>query len=447
MDKATALRMATELNGKTIAGWKIGKLLGSGGSALVLDADRGDERAALKVIDPALEQKFGPEHQEARVAHELRLVGRKHPHVVQIYDGGRCKDTGLLFVAMENLPYQNLDQLTHPFPPERLPVIVDQIAQAARYLESLGICHRDIKPENICITPDLSRAIVLDLGILRPLGDDSTLDAGTGHNFIGTYRYSPPEFVRRKEEQSEEGYRALTFYQIGAVLHDLIMGRKIFDEVQGPIAALIDCVTATIPKIENPAVDQRLVLLARDCLQKDWRLRLRLVNWDSFFLTQTGGLTARERVRAIIEAAGPSVQHEASTNTLARAEIERRARAGRDAARAVAVSNSDFPRATIDFSVDKTHGYFWVEFEGSPQLNLAAGARLTCKVSQADTIWLLEGCGSWGEPAENCKWQRIAALRDDGIDLSPVLEDFLYRLISGSMNHPAPDRHSEIGLA
>lgn len=446
MDKATALKMAAELNGQTIAGWKIGKLLGSGGSALVLDADRGGERAALKIIDPALEQKFGPDHQEARVAHELRLVGRKHPHVVQILDGGRCPVTNFLFVAMENLPYQNLDQITHPFPPEQIPIIVDQIAQAARYLESLGICHRDIKPENICITPDLNRAIVLDLGILRPLGDGDTPDAGTGQNFIGTYRYSPPEFVRRKEEVSEEGYRAITFYQIGAVLHDLIMGRRLFDNVQGPIAALIDCVTDTIPKVENPAVDQRLVNLVRDCLQKDWRLRLRLLSWDSFFLTRAGGLSARERVRAILDAGAVSEKGKASRISPSRAEIEKMTRAGRDAARSVAVTNSDFPRATVDFRITNTHGYFWVEFEAAPQLNLAAGARLTCRVTQADTSWLLEGCGSWGEPAEDSRWERIATLRNDCADFSPVIEDFLYALISCGMNHPAPDLHSEIRL-
>ncbi|WP_277884203.1 protein kinase domain-containing protein [Novosphingobium decolorationis] len=160
-----------------------------------------------------------------RVGFELKLVGRKHPHLIQIFDGGRCPKTDFLFLVMEYLPYDNLDDLQGKIPFNKIPQIADQLAQAARYLEEIDICHRDIKPENIVITPDFEQIILLDLGILRPLVEDHQ-DAGTGCNFIGTVRYSPPEFVWRVEEEDAVGHRAITFYQIGAVLHDLIMRRR-----------------------------------------------------------------------------------------------------------------------------------------------------------------------------------------------------------------------------
>ncbi len=436
--------MAGELAGTCVGGWTIGKLLGNGGSALVLCATRDGQDAAIKIIDPELEEKFGREKQEARVGYELKLVGRQHPHLVQIFDGGRCHETGHLFLVMEYLPYQNLDQLQGKVPSEKIPQIVDQLAQAARFLEELKICHRDIKPENVAVTPDFERVILLDLGILRPLVDPSQ-GAGTGDNFIGTVRYSPPEFVWTKEEKTIIGHRAITFYQIGALLHDLIMGKRLFHEVTGPMALLIDNVTNSIPVIESSDIDQNLINLARDCLHKDWRVRSNLVSWSSFDFTVPPPSDARARVRAMFAVDRSSARSDVSKQPISRAHMGQLGLSLREQLRAVCIKCEEFPRAVCDFSTSKKGVVVWAEFEASQRIELHAGARITLSAHAIDeATCIVEMTGSWKAPTEGAQWSRIATLRSRVEDISDILEQGIFELIANAMAHPNPTDGSPI---
>ena len=98
----------------------------------------------------------------------------------------------------------------------------------------------------------------------------------------------------------------MTFYQLGAVLHDMIMRRPMFHDVQAPAAQVIDAVRHRSPEVDAPDIDQYLVSLARRCLEKDWRLRLHLVKWQEFQapLSAETALTVKERIRMRIDAAG-----------------------------------------------------------------------------------------------------------------------------------------------
>jgi eukaryotic-like serine/threonine-protein kinase len=282
MDKVRAKRIAAELKGKAVGGWIVGEYIDNGASAVVVSAERGSQTAALKLIDPELVERYGAEQQLARIHRERELVNHTEPHLVKIFDGGKCDDTDYLFVAMELLIQPKLTALVSSFPRERIGPVIQQIARVARFLEDRGLTHRDIKPDNISITRDCERAILLDLGVLRPVARPDAGDAGSGDEFLGTTRYSPPEYVMREEEDSPEGWRAVTFYQLGGVLHDLIMRRQMFDGIGSPPARLIDAVRTLRPTIDAPEVPARLITLARSCLQKNWRLRLELVEWDHF---------------------------------------------------------------------------------------------------------------------------------------------------------------------
>lgn len=447
MDKAKAQKMAESLEGSEVGGWRVGAYLGSGGSALVVKGKREDQEIALKIIDPDLEAKYGPEKQEIRIGYEQKLVGRSHPHLVKIYDGGRCNVTKLLFVAMEYLPFKNLDELEEPFPRDKLIKIIDQIAQAARFLEELGICHRDIKPENIVITPDYERAILLDLGILMPINPTQAQDAGTGENFIGTIRYSPPEFVWRCEKDTKEGYRAITFYQIGAVLHDLIMGYRIFNNISGPMAKLIDSVTNQPVNIDGIDVDQRLVNLARDCLQKDWQTRLRLLDWNSFDMTVRQKQDPRERIRALLKSSEELTESKSTSKRVFHSQLRSIAITLRDKLRHLCMENNELPRAVVDFNILADKVTVWAEFEASTQHQLQKGARLTVAATPVDpqTV-IVEATGTWGELDSNTEWDRIGTLRSSIEDISDNLEQALYELVANAMSHPDPKNGTSIQI-
>jgi serine/threonine protein kinase len=143
-------------------------------------------------------------------------------------DGGKCEETDYLFVAMELLDPRTLGRVCKQLAAGQVAPLIAQLAGAARFLEERGIAHRDIKPDNTVVTADYTCVKLLDLGVIHPPADPTEKRAGTGDRFLGTARYSPPEFLYREEEDTVEGWRAITFYQLGATLYDLLMRRQIF---------------------------------------------------------------------------------------------------------------------------------------------------------------------------------------------------------------------------
>ncbi len=289
--------MTEELAGKTVGGWSVGSYLGAGKTALVFDSAKEGKLAALKVFDPDLVERSGKDKQLARINRELELVGRHHANLVQIFDGGECADTGHLFVSMELVKGRNLEDALLDVPRERIPHVLSQVTSAAMFLEEVGLAHRDIKPSNIVITDDYERAVLMDLGVLRPFGDSDLTDQ-EARDFIGTLRYSSPEFLNRVEVDSLEGWRAVSLYQLGGVLHDLIMRKPLFSEFSHPYGILVDAVNTERPVIHSCEVSQDLVLAARNSLVKDPVARLRLVSWEDFLLRESKEHESPDAIRA-----------------------------------------------------------------------------------------------------------------------------------------------------
>ncbi|MDY3562262.1 serine/threonine protein kinase [Gemmata sp. JC673] len=281
MDSVIAARMRDELVGREVGGWRAVELLGAGKSALVLKAERDGQTAALKVFDPELIKKYGEERQLGRIERERRLIGLTHPHLVRIFDGGKCGSTNHLYVVMECVPAKDLSQLLPAVPRDKIRPLIAQLALAARFLHEQELAHRDIKPSNIAVSDDFERLTLLDLGVLRPFGEVGLTDV-EGQHFVGTLQYSSPEFLFRNEEDTPEGWLALAFYQIGAVLHDLLTKRTIFEDFVTPYARMVDAVKHTPPDLNVPGADPDLVALAQSCLVKDPHTRLRLVSWEKF---------------------------------------------------------------------------------------------------------------------------------------------------------------------
>ena len=241
MDNVLAARMSADLVGKEVGGWKAVEFLGAGKSALVLKAERDGNEAALKVFDPDLVKKYGEDTQLGRIAREQRLIGQSHDHLVKIFDGGKCSNTGHLYVTMECIPAKDLSQVLTSVPHDRIRPLISQLALAARFLHEQNLAHRDIKPSNIAVSSDFQHLTLLDLGVLRPFGEVGLTDT-EGQHFVGTLQYSSPEFLFRSEQDTPDGWLALAFYQIGAVLHDLLTKKTIFEEFEIPFARMVDAI-------------------------------------------------------------------------------------------------------------------------------------------------------------------------------------------------------------
>lgn len=280
MDGYVAQRMSADLIGKAVGGWLVEKCINHGKSAVVFLAHKGGAPAALKVFDPEIVRRYGRDAQRKRIERERSLIGKTHPNLVSVYDGGEEGD--LLFVAMEYFQGQNLAEALGVIPPAEVRSLVSQIASAAKFLEDSSFAHRDIKPENIGLSPDMKSAKLLDLGVIRPLDLSSVTDEGEQRFFVATLQYSPPELLFREEDPSVEAWRAITFYQLGGVLHDLLMRKPLFEEFKIPYARLVRAVEQKIPRVDAPDADADLRLLAQNCLAKVPSQRLATVTWEDF---------------------------------------------------------------------------------------------------------------------------------------------------------------------
>ena len=274
-----------ELRGRCVGGWTIQDFIHHGKSAAVFHATRNGQDGALKIFDAELVAQYGEVTQLTRIDRELSLCGHDHEYLIEIYGGGKCMDTGYLFVAMQRIEGVSLSQALNQIPRDQIPRIMKEIASAAKFLEDQTIAHRDIKPDNIMYDAESGKATLLDLGVIRPINSvSSATDDDSQRPFIGTLQYSPPEFLLRMEEDSLHGWRAVTFYQLGAVLHDLIERRPIFSDHRSPYARLVNAIQQDSPSFDAKDVSHDMILLAQNCLVKCWQTRLRVVDWDKFNL-------------------------------------------------------------------------------------------------------------------------------------------------------------------
>jgi serine/threonine protein kinase len=208
LDRQKASELFDRLKSEELQGWHVTEFIDNGKSAAVYRARKGDVEAAIKVYDSDLVNRFGDAALLERMEREKWLVGCDHPNLVRILDSGVDKKTGNHFLVMEFLKGKSLSNCLWNVTDEEIEIFIAQLASAAEYLESLNLVHRDIKPPNIVITDEDRRLVLLDFGVLRPVGEVGLTD-GDGTLFVGTNQYASPEFALRQEDDSPDGWRAI----------------------------------------------------------------------------------------------------------------------------------------------------------------------------------------------------------------------------------------------
>jgi serine/threonine protein kinase len=286
MDFAEANVFADSLlKGGPLAGWALLRYLSHGKSAVVMEGRRHEQKAVIKVFHPGLIEHYGREAQIIRINRERSLIDKQHQNIIGVLDAGICELTGNLFVAMDLAPGRPMSDVLELIPRSNIACLIEQLARAAMQLENWGLTHRDIKPSNIHISDDFASLILLDFGVMKPHGDDSATSVQISKAFIGTHQYSPPEMIHGCEEHTLDGWRAITFYQIGAVLHDLISRKPIFDHATFRHADLVVAINNETVVLADDEVEHNLCNLATRCLLKNPLERLELVRWDDFMFS------------------------------------------------------------------------------------------------------------------------------------------------------------------
>lgn len=269
--------------------------LGSGGSASVFLMKRPVGDAALKVYDPKFfDEKNGPA-EARRIELQRALIGHGCPNLIAI-DEIALQD-GTCFIEMEYLPWQELRKVVTDVPAEKIEQLFNHLINAVVFLEDAGLVHRDIKPENILVSPDFGHLKLIDFGVMRDVSEaEDSIDAtdhGLRRPFIASAQYSSPEYLFRLMEPSAESWLALTVYQVGGVLHDLVCRKPLFIEevLTENKFRLAMAVLKKVPDFSGvPPELQSLALISTNCLVKDPLLRLQLVDLRALAAGLGGGV-------------------------------------------------------------------------------------------------------------------------------------------------------------
>lgn len=244
--------------GDTFAGYRVLRLLGSGGMGEVylVQHPRLPRQEALKVLRREFSQD---ESFRARFIREADLAsGLRHPHVVGIHDRG--EHGGQLWIAMDYVDGADLSHLLERRYPEGMPVghvlsIVNAVASALDHAHKKGLLHRDVKPANIIVADidtDDPKIFLADFGIARPLDDTSGIT--TTNMTVATVAYAAPEQLMGQPMDGRADQ-----YALAATAYNLLTGSPVFSN-SNPAVVISRHLNAPAPLL----ADKRLDLLSLD---------------------------------------------------------------------------------------------------------------------------------------------------------------------------------------
>lgn len=256
-------------NPQKIARFEIRQRLGRGGFGTVFlahDPELGRD-VAIKLLS---EGRDWSDADKTAFIEEARTAARlNHPHVVTIYDVGRCEEHGV-FIAMEYVAGEPLSQRLRRGKLQMHDAIriCGQVADAVGYFHNLRLYHRDLKPANVLLDQD-GNAKVCDFGLA--LGEHA-LRSRRGDT-SGTRPYMSPEQLRGDCHQLD-GRSDL--WSLGIILYECLSGRTPFQgETLEEIREDISTRDPTPLTQFDEAIPEALDGLFRRCTQRDVSQRLR----------------------------------------------------------------------------------------------------------------------------------------------------------------------------
>ncbi|HET9603889.1 MAG TPA: serine/threonine-protein kinase [Gemmatimonadales bacterium] len=207
--------------GRTIAGYRLVKHIGEGGTATVYRAEHPERgTAAVKVLRPRLAQDPVAIKRFLREAeYGQRVV---HPKIVRTFDYGESE--GVHYLALEwaeGEPLANFIQRAGNVAPALAATIVEQIGAALGAAHKAGIIHRDLKPANIMYNPATQEAKLLDFGIARDAEVSPEERLTRAGFFVGTLQYVAPETLSGElvgEQADVYSLATIAYYLLTGVL-------------------------------------------------------------------------------------------------------------------------------------------------------------------------------------------------------------------------------------
>ena len=183
------------LIGRQLANFRIERLLGRGGMALVYYGQdvKLHRPVAIKLIDARY--RDNPAYAERFVREAQAVAGWRHENIIHIYYAS--DEDGLYYFVMEYIDGADLGKfISHTVARhERVPYkevirMGRAIAGALDYAHQCGVVHRDVKPANVLLASD-GRIVLTDFGLAMDV------QQGSLGEVFGSSLYIAPEQARR----------------------------------------------------------------------------------------------------------------------------------------------------------------------------------------------------------------------------------------------------------
>ncbi|MFQ5991377.1 MAG: protein kinase [Nitrospiraceae bacterium] len=249
-----------------IGRYEIRDTLGKGATGIVYRGwdTRLELDVAIKVLlidsdDANHSEEIGRFLREVKISRTL-----KHPNIVSVYDVDDDPTTGRPYIVMEFIHGKPLGTILKERSlsiPETVKLF-QQLASGLDYSGQEGVVHRDVKPANILVAPDSLVPKLVDFGVARTEGTNTTHSG----KVVGTPHYMSPEqwYGELVDGRSD-------LFSLGAILYEVLTQQKAFpgDSFAAVKTAALDPNTPVPPGILKPELPHELIAVVMRALAKN----------------------------------------------------------------------------------------------------------------------------------------------------------------------------------
>src|SRR5829696_10380540 len=239
-------------DGAIVGPYRVVRELGRGGMGAVYLAERADGQFEQQVALKLIKRGMDSEEIHRRFLAERQILARlSHPNIARLLDGGVSAD-GRPYFAME---YVDGAPITAHCDERRLTIderlrLFRGVCSAVGYAHQSLVVHRDLKPSNILVTSD-GTVKLLDFGVAKLLRRGPGQETGVTRTGV---RVMTPEYAAPEQVLGARVTTATDVYALGAVLYELLTGRRAHRFRKHTPAEVARVVCEVAPELPSTAV-------------------------------------------------------------------------------------------------------------------------------------------------------------------------------------------------